>query len=71
MRNIGSEVDVVVMGERIKRTTGPATATVNRDAGTTHPDDEATDAVRDAGGAADGAGAGAAAHRGATGAGGS
>ena len=61
MRNIGSEVDVVVMGERIKRTTGPATATVNRDAGTTHPDDEAMDA----------AGAGDAAHRGATGAGGS
>lgn len=61
----------MVMGERIKRTTGLATARVNRDAGTTHPDDEATDAERDAGGAADAAGAGDAAHRGATGAGGS
>ena len=43
----------MVMGERIKRTTGPATARVNHDAGTTHPDDEATDAERGAGGAAD------------------
>ena len=60
----------MVMGERIKRTTGLATARMNRDAGTTHPDDEATDAERDAP-AADAPRAGDAAHRGATGAGGS
>ena len=62
---MGSEVDVMVMGERIKPGTRLATARVDDDAGTTQPGD----AEHDAGPAADTPRAGDAAHRGVTGAG--
>jgi hypothetical protein len=47
---IGSEIDVMVMGERIKRTTRYAAGKVNQDTGavrpgSAHPDDEGTEAA--------------------------